>query len=520
MQKAVHVALAALFLTGANAVPALADDCSDLASFSLPETEITRAETVGAGAFKPPESPFGPPPGVGQQSFGNMPAFCRVSATLTPTADSDIRVEVWMPAENWNGKLVGIGNGVWAGAINFSQMANPLTRGYAVAATDTGHVGSGMSAEFAVGHPEKLVDFGHRAVHEMTVTAKAVIETFYGEAARHSLWTSCSTGGRQGLMETYRYPEDYDGISAMAPANPMTQLMVQSIWTGYAALKSSESNLSRSELAAVHEAYLDACDAEDGVEDRLVSHPEQCEFEPKTVQCKNGNDTGCLSAAQVETMRAVYGGVVNPSTGETVFPGFQPGSEAQLGLLMAGPEPFPVATSYMRHLVFEDPDWDFRTFDYGADIEKAQKAWGDVLDVPSDGLDAFFAKGGKLLLSHGWNDGLIPATNTVAFYNALLKDLDEESVADALRLFMVPGMGHCSGGEGPFLFDVLSIIDDWVTTGNTPDRIVARRPADVPSSGSPAMSRPLCPYPQVAEYTGSGSTNEAANFVCRAPDEN
>jgi hypothetical protein len=490
--------------------PAFAADCSKLAALALPQTKITRAELVAAGAFEPPPSPFGRAPGVPAASFKAMPAFCRVSATLTPTADSDIKIEVWLPARNWNGKLDGIGNGVWAGSISYSQMAPPLEQGFAVAATDTGHTGTGMDAGFAVGHPEKLVDFGYRAVHEMTVKAKAVIEAFYGRRPRRSLWTSCSTGGRQGLMEAYRYPADYDGISAMAPANPMTDLMTQSIWTGYAALKDPASAVSRSKLAAVHAAFIKECDTKDGVEDGLVTDPERCGFDPEVAECKGKDGPNCLTAAQVETMREVYAGVEDPQTGKRIFPGFEPGSELQVGLLMSGPEPFPVATSYMRDLVFKNPKWDFKRFDYHKDVAAARAAGASVLDVPSDGLGKFFAGGGKLLLSHGWADGLIPSLNTVRFYESLVGDLDAKTAASSVRLFMVPSMNHCGGGDGPFVFDALSVIDTWVRKGTAPKRIVVEEPP-----GRPPMSRPLCPYPEVAHYSGKGSTKEAADFQCR-----
>ena len=515
MQRVAQIALAAILFVFAGSAPALAESCSDLASLALPDTKVIKAELVSAGKFEPPASPFGPPPGVAAASFKSLPEFCRISATLTPATDSDIKIEVWMPtAENWNGKLVGIGNGVWAGSISFFQMGGPLARGYAVVATDTGHVGNGMEAGFAVGHPEKLVDFGYRAVHEMTVKAKAFMTAFYSKGPRLSYWTSCSTGGRQGLMEAYRYPEDYDGISAMAPANPMTDLMTQSIWTGYAALKSPEHAMSMPKLAALHKAYINACDAKDGVTDGLVSDPEHCSFDPKIAECKSGDGPDCLTTAQVETMREVYRGPVNPRTGERILNGFHPGSEQQVGILMVGPEPFAVATTYMRDIAFDDPKWDFKSFDYDEDVAAARSAGAKMLDVPSDGLAKFFADGRKLLLSHGWSDGLIPANNTVSFYKALRGAIDDKTAAGQVRLFMIPGMGHCAGGDGPFVFDVLATIDAWTDKGETPDRIVVSRPPNMP-----AMTRPLCPYPQVAKYSGSGSTDDAANFTCMSSEK-
>jgi hypothetical protein len=494
-----------------NAAPAAAKDCSELATFALPAGKVTSAELVAAGAYKPPAGYF-PPPGIPPFDYKSLPAFCRVQATLTPTADSDIKVEVWMPASGWNGRFVGIGNGVWAGSISFFELGNVLARGYAAGATDTGHVGNGLTGDFAVGHPEKLVDFGHRSIHEMTVAAKQLVTGFYGEKPKFSFWNSCSTGGRQGLMEAYRYPEDYDAISAMAPANPMTMLMTQTLWTGYQALRAPGAGLSRAKLTAVHQAWLAHCDRSDGLDDKLVGRPDACSFDPATVQCKSGDAPDCLTADQVQTIGAIYAGVRDTRTGKPAFPGFPAGSEVQLAFLIGGPEPFPVATSYMRALVFADPKWDFRSFDYGADLDRARQYGQAILDVPADGLDKFFARGGKLLLSHGWNDGLIPASNTVLFYRALSQHSPSAKSRNQVRLFMVPGMDHCAGGEGASSFDTLGTIDRWASEGKAPDRIIASRPAN-----QPPLSRPLCPYPMYARYRGDGSTQDAGSFECATP---
>ena len=494
--------------------PATAKDCSELAGAALPQGKVVAATLVPAGGFQPPASPFGPPPGVAAAGFKTLPAFCRIEATLTPTPDSDIKVEVWLPASGWNGKLVGIGNGVWAGSISYFELGRPLSRGYAVAATDTGHVGNGMSGDFAVGHPEKLVDFGYRAVHDMTVAAKAAIQDYYGDGPKMSFWNSCSTGGRQGLMEAYRYPDDYDAISAMAPANPMTDLMTQSLWTGYQAARAPGASLSTAKLTALHKAYVAQCDGKDGLVDGLVSDPRACRFDPAVIQCKAGDGPDCLTAEQVQTMRAIYGGVRDPKTGAQVLPGFPPGSELQLAFLTSAPEPFPVATTYMRLLVFGDkPGWDFRSFDYGTDTLKARAYGAAMLDVPPGGLQPFFARGGKLLLSHGWTDGLIPANNTIGFYGKLSSGLPAAQAKGQLRLFMVPGMNHCSGGEGPSSIDTLAAIDQWASNGAAPDRLLASRPAGPKQS---PMSRPVCPFPLVARYRGHGPTDEADSFACTA----
>jgi hypothetical protein len=486
--------------------PVAAASCESLASLALPGGKITSASLVAAGAFTSPTPMMGGP--GGGAVFRNAPAFCRVTATLAPTPDSDIRIEVWMPAENWNGKLVGVGNGVWAGSIFYFALAEPLARGYATVATDTGHVGSGMDAKFAIGHKEKLIDFGYRAVHEMTVGAKVILAAYYGRMQQRSLWVSCSTGGRQGLMEAYRFPGDYDGISAMAPANPMVGLMIGSLWTGYAVLKDDARRLTPAQMMAAHNAFIAQCDEKDGLKDGIVSDPEHCPFDPGTIQCKDESHDNCLTAPQVAALRDIYAGVRNPRTGEQVFAGFEPGSEQQLMALTGGKEPFPVATSYFRDIVFSNPQWDYKSYDYDKDLAASFKAGSDILDVPSDGFGQFFAGGGKLLLSHGWSDGLIPAPNTVAFYKSMTAKMNPKKV-DSVRLFMIPGMGHCGGGDAPTVMDMLSVIDQWVDKGKAPGSIIASRPPNLKP-----MSRPICPYPQIAKYKGSGSTDDAANFVC------
>jgi len=507
------------------AAPAMAADCGALAGMALEDGKVTSATLVAAGAFEPPPSPFGPPPGVNPSNpYAELPAFCRVQATLTPSSDSDIKVEVWLPLEGWNGKYVGIGNGIWGGQLSLSQLGEPLARGYAVATTDTGHTGTGLTAEWAVGHPEKLIDFGYRAVHVMTTTAKAAITEFYGEGPQFSYWNSCSTGGRQGLMAAHRYPEDYDAISAMAPANPMTDLMAQSMWAKWVTARKEGAALTPQQLGLVHGAVLRQCDALDGLADGVIGRPDACAFRPETLVCKPGATEGCLSAPQAEAMQAIYDGV-RDKAGALLLPGWPRGAEMQLAALVMGERPFPVAYDYFALLTHgETAGWDWRQMDYGAEV-RASRAYGaDILNVPTDGLDAFFARGGKLLLSHGWNDGLIPASNTLGFYRGLYGELPAAQRDAQLRLFMAPGMEHCSGGEGPSQFDTLGTIDAWATTGLPPQRILATRPTAVPAMpGAPAMpprdpmSRPLCPYPMTARHDGEGDPALAESFRCAVP---
>lgn len=487
-----------------------AADCGALASAELPHVSIAAAEHIAAGAYKAPP-PAGMEPSAPAALYAALPAFCRVTGAIHPTPDSDIRFEVWLPdGAGWNGKLVGTGNGVWAGSVVQASMIEPLMKGYATMATDDGHQGSPMDGSFAAGHPEKLKDFGYRAVHETTLVTKALISAYYSKPASRSLFVSCSTGGRQGLMEAYRYPQDYDGISSMAPANPMVGLMVASLWTGYSAMKDEASKLPPPKWALVHKAVLQACDAQDGVTDGVVSHL-GCGFDPQVLQCKSGDGADCLTAAQVVAVRAIYAGVHNAKSGALIYPGFEPGSEGMLPILTFGTAPFPVAESYFRDLVFKDPKWDFRSFDYDQDVARSLAVGHDALDVPPTGLDAFLSGNRKLLLSHGMADGLIPTRSTVNFYAALTQHAGAEKSKN-VRLFLAPGMGHCGGGDGPSVIDMISAIDAWVASSQAPERIVAANPP-----GQKPRTRPLCPYPKEAVYSGSGSTDEDQNFRCETP---
>ncbi len=514
------LALAASAAAMALASPAMAKDCGDLAGLKLEHGKVTAATLVAAGAFEQPSTGAPLPPGVANAAYRNLPAFCRVQATMTPTADSDIKVEIWLPAQGWNGKLVGIGNGIWAGQLSYSQMADPISRGFAAVTTDTGHTGSGLTAEWAVGHPEKMVDFGHRAVHLMTVAAKAAAKDFYGSGPRYSLWNSCSTGGRQGLMAAFRYPDDYDAISAMAPANPMTDLMTQSMWAATMAKRTPASALTPALLGLVHKAAVAKCDAMDGLKDGLISRPDACTFKAAELACKPGQGEGCLNADQVSAMQGIYDGVTDKA-GKTLLPGWPVGAEMQLAALVMGPAPFPVANDYFRLLVHGDnPGWDWTKMDYGAELAAARTYGADMLNVTPEGLAPFFKRGGKLLLSHGWSDGLIPAHNTLALNEGIMKAIPADQRAAGYRLFMAPGMDHCSGGEGPSVFDTLGAIDAWASEGKAPERIVATRaaPAGPGAPALPPMSRPLCPWPQVATYNGSGDPADAASFSCKAAD--
>jgi feruloyl esterase len=502
MQKttAIFVFATAIYLPA----PAGAASCESLTSLTLPHTTITLATPIAAGEF----TTRGPmPPGA---NFKDMRAFCRVAATLAPSKDSDIKIEVWMPASGWNGKFQAVGNGGWSGAIVYPSLARALAHGYATASTDTGH--SGGSGSFALGHPEKLVDFGYRAVHEMTVQAKAIIAAYYGDSPKFSYWNGCSSGGKQGLKEAQRFPSDYDGIIAGAPANYWTHLMMGTLWITQAAHKDEASFIPASKYPIIHKAVLEACDALDGVKDGVLEDPRKCHFDPKAIQCTGDDTSNCLTAPQVETARKIYGASKNPRTGEEIFPGLEPGGElAWAGL--AGPQPFSIPIDHFKYVVFKDPNYDWRTVNFDGDVALADKIDNGMINATDPNLKAFVGHGGKLLLYHGWNDQLIAPRNAVNYYQSVLDTMGAAKVGDSVRLFMVPGMNHCQGGDGTGTFDTVSVIERWVEQGQAPDQIAALHI----SGGAVDRSRPLCAYPKVAQYKGSGSTDEAANFVCKLP---
>jgi feruloyl esterase len=495
-------------------LPAMAAaSCESLASMNLPDATITSAQTVAAGAFTPPANPNGRGPGRGPNPYKDLPAFCRVTATLKPSSDSDIKIEVWLPTidsnqkTDWNQKYEAVGNGGWAGVISYSALADALRDGYATSSTDTGHVGG--SGSFALGHPEKLIDFGWRSQHEMTLKSKAIIAAFYGSGVRLSYWNGCSTGGRQGLKEAQRFPADYDGIIAGAPAN-RTAL---ALWIASAQLKDPASYIPPAKYPLIHQAVVAACDALDGVKDGLIQDPTRCRFDPKVIECKGGDGADCLTAAQVETVRKSYAEAVNPRTGQNLFPALTPGSELGWATL-GGPQPSPIILDHYKYVVFKNPDWDWRTFDFDKDVVRAEEPENVVMNSTDPNLGPFFARHGKLLMYHGWADPNISPLATIQYYKSVMDTMGgEKKTSDSVRLFLAPGMGHCGGGEGPNKMDLEGAIDQWVDKGAAPDKIIASHA----TAGKVDRTRPLCPYPQVAQYKGSGSIDEAANFSCKLP---
>jgi feruloyl esterase len=471
-----------------------AQSCEGLAKLGSPTVSITRAQSFGVGDFATASK--------GLAAVANLPAFCRVEVELKSTSDSDIHAEVWLPAD-WNGKFLAVGSGGWGGSIAYEAMAEALGRGYATSATDDGHTGG--SGSFVVGHPEKLIDFAYRAEHEMTVEAKALIKAFYGRDPKYSYWNGCSGGGREGLLQAARYPEAFDGVIAGDPAN--IRRNAWALWLAVQSFKDPAAVIPSSKYGMIHRAVLEACDAKDGLKDGLIGDPESCHVDFKTLACKGADGPECLTSRQVKTAETI----VSPATtasGEVLFPRLEPGTEMRWGRLAGGPQPAELFLDEFRYVVYQNPEWDWRSFDLERDAAKAHAIDKDV-DELDPHLGAFAKRGGKLLMYHEWADQQVAPGSSVDFYKSAVA---ETQGSDWIRLFMLPGMGHCSGGEGPDSFDKIGVMEQWVEQGKAPVQVTAAHRA----GGKVDRTRPICPYPQIARYNGSGSVDEAASFSCKA----
>jgi len=527
--------------------PVGAATCESLTTLSLPHTTITLAQSVPAGTFMPP---------VGPPQLG-LPAFCRVVGASHPTSDSNIGFEVWIPdSATWNGKYLQVGNGGFGGSIQYGELANSLRRTYATAATDNGHSAHGFDASWALGHPEKIIDFGYRALKETTDNAKAVIAAFTSRRPKRSYFVGCSDGGREALMEAQRFPYDFDGIVAGAPANFWTHLIAAQAWTEQALLATPESYIPPAKLPAIQAAALAACDRTvDGVLDGIVGDPRDCHFDPAVLQCIGPDSDTCLTSAQVIALQLIYAGPHSPRTHQLIHPGYEAGAEAGptsfpkwitgLSLAQIGNALHPLfATNFYRFMVFDNPAFDIRTLNFDSDVAFTDYKYvngqhlSHILNSTSPDLSAFQFNGGKLIHYHGWNDPAIGPRNSINYYESVVSaqrpgkgpgKVGLRRTQDFYRLFMAPGMLHCGDGPGPNNFgqgivladadhDVVKALERWVEHGIAPDRIVATKfVGDDPASGV-ALTRPLCPYPEVAHWTGVGDTNDAANFACVADE--
>jgi feruloyl esterase len=497
------MSVTAVLVLGA-AGQASAATCAELSSaLKLPNVTVTMAQEVAAGAFTAPAARGGR---GGGPNYSDLPAFCRVAATLKPTPESDIKMEIWMPAAGWNGKFQMTGNGGWNGNVDVNAIAAGLRRGYATASTDTGHEGGGgpwMASR------EKWIDYGHRAVHETTVVSKALVNAFYGNAPRFSYFTGCSAGGRQALKAAQMYPADFDGIVAGAPAASVTGRAAFATWIAQNNLKTPDSFIPPAKYPAINNAVLDACDALDGAIDRLIENPRACKFDPQVLACKAGDADTCLTPAQVETARVAYQPLVNPRTKSKINNQLEYGSELGWGTF-GGQQPFGIATQMFQNMVFKSPTWDYKTLNFDSDWALTEKIEGGAINAQNPDLKGFISRGGKLIHYHGWADTQIPTGSSLDYYLSVVKTMGgADRIHGNYRMYLVPGMAHCGGGSGTATFDMLAALEQWVEKGVAPDSIPAARVAN----GQTKRTRPLCAYPHVATYKVSGRVDDAANFV-------
>jgi feruloyl esterase len=365
-----------------------------------------------------------------------------------------------------------------------------------------------------LGQPEKLIDFSYRAIHEMTVKAKAITEAFYGTDPRLSYFVGCSAGGRQAMLEAQRFPGDFDGIIAGAPAIDTTPMyQAARMWFPHATLKDPASYIPPGKYPMIHQAVVNACDAIDGLTDGLIDDPRQCRFDPNVLLCTSGDSASCLTAPQVEAATKILTPVKHPRTGKELLPRLEPGTELGWGVQAGGPAPYNNVLERLKYIVFKDPNWDWRTFNLATDLAPLEKL-DDPANATNPNLTAFMSRGGKLLVYHGWADQQVAPMSTINYYGNVLETMGGAAkTSEWFRVFMAPGMAHCRGGDGPNTFDALTALETWVEKGQAPAQIIASHS----SAGKLNRTRPLCAYPMVARYDGTGSIDDAANFVCRMP---
>ena len=483
--------------------PAYAATCESLSSAKLANGTVTMAQSVAAGAFTAPAGRGGR---GGANPFADLPAFCRVAATLTPTKESEIKIEVWLPMSGWNGKLQAVGNGAWNGNIDINAIAAALRRGYAATSTDTGHEGG---AGPWMQNPEKLADWAYRSVHETAVAAKAVINAFYGEAPKFSYFTGCSAGGRQAMVLAQRYPADFNGVVAGSPGLDWTSRAVSAVRVQQAFEKDPAGKVPAAKFPAINAAVMDKCDGLDGVKDGVLENPKACTFDPAVLACKGTPDNSCLTPAEITTVKAIYASPANPKTKRAIA-GLAPGSESSwTDLGWSGPARS-TGLELMR-FVTNNPQWSLAQFNFDSDVVLAEDKAG-MMNALDTNLKPFFDRGGKIISYHGWNDPQISPLNATQYYDRVVSAMGgRDRVAGSYRLFMVPGMAHCGGGTGTSTFDMVAALEQWVENKKAPESI----PASRAEGGKVVRTRPLCAYPQVASYKGSGSTDDAANFVCK-----
>lgn len=499
------VALVSLstWASGAIAKPSAQwrQSCANIKALALPNARISLAQAIAPAPIWPyPKSLFVP----ADESGGVRLPFCRVAGMI----ETEIRFEVWLPRD-WNGKFMGVGNGGLAGDLNYPAMGEAMARGYAAASTDTGHRSTAsFDDSWISGHAQRVIDFAHRAHHLTAEAAQQIVTAFYGRTVAHAYFSGCSAGGWQGLTEAQRYPGDYDGIITGAPATNFVRLQTRNLWTARLSAADPAGDVPPEKIELLIGAAVARCDAKDGVTDGLISDPQACRFKPKRLRCKDGSGDDCLTRAQIKRVRRSYYGPAKSRGGLTLYPGNAYGApprsagSGEDSSVWANPAIFKMTSD--RALTPE-------SFDPDRDIPKLEAELGPLLDSMNPDLSPFAARGGKLIVYHGWRDARLSPYNTVAYYKSVRARMGRKPVDRFLRLYMVPGMGHCGGGPGPNVFDMVAPLEAWVEQDKAPGAILATHLRQ----GKADRTRPLCPYPQVARYQGSGSADDAANFVCK-----
>ena len=514
-------ALTVLLLGGfvIHAATAAAASCESLKSLVLPETTIESAQLVAAGAFTSPTPQRGRAGGP-SSPFDDLPAFCRVTGVVKRQGDTDVKIEIWMPAQGWNGDFQPAASGFGGGTIGYGSreggMVQFLRSGAATGATNRGHDSGGPPRW-------KSSDISSAAYHLMVDRGKKIVAAFYETAPTFTLMNECGgAGSRDALQLVQDWSGDLDLATAIGFTNWGTHHGIAQMWVYQATHKAPESFIPKSKYRIIHQAVLDACDAKDGVKDGIIEDPEHCKVDPSVLLCKNGDAPDCLTAGQVEAIRTIYSTPVHARTGAYLYGSMPPGGE--LGWEeMIGDTPYPFAVPFFRDQVFRDPTWDYKSHpvNFGGDVDVADSPENLPINATNPDISKFIDRGGKLLLMGGWNDHTLGPGNNVHYYQAVVAKLGERRVRNALRLFMVPGMDHCLGDAyGPNAqfptdysvhFDPIAAMKQWKATGKAPDQIV------VTTKGTEERKRLVCAYPNVSQYKGSGSPNDPTNFVCRKP---
>jgi feruloyl esterase len=500
--------------------------CAALVSGSIAHTKIESAQILPANSTL--KDPDGKP-------VVTSVAACRVVATVSTTPDEHVGIEVWLPTDDWNGRLLGLGSGGFGGAILYSALAPAVARGFVAVNTDTGHTGGAQGAigqrlEWAL-NPTQLRDWGHSSVHLMTVAAKAITKRYYGHAASRAYYSGCSTGGAEAMEEVEYYPDDYDGVHAGSPGMGYSHLMESFLWSAKLPAQQPEAKLTPEALGVLSRAVLKSCEGDDAANDGFLARPTQCHFDPATVQCQAGVDPStCLSEAQVHEAQRLYSPVVDSRTGKELYPGFVRGSENQWALIQGALVPN-YAQPLVANVVFNDPNWDWTTFDFGKDGDRLDAKLAPSSDAMQTDLSRFKAHGGKLIMTQGWSDSFNAQTLPIEYFDDVAKR--EGGIAKTQRFFrlvMIPGMSHCGAGTGPTTIggntppttfspdrDVVTALEAWVERGKTPGTFVSTKYVDDKPASGVKFERPVCTYPAELEYDGHGNKQVAASYRCAVP---